>query len=40
MYSADDYKVISKKRVQGWGQGLTLAFLVALLQNKEVVSKI
>lgn len=40
MYSADDYKVISKKRVQGWGQGLTLAYLVALLQNKEVSSPI
>jgi unsaturated rhamnogalacturonyl hydrolase len=40
MYSAEDYKAISKKRVQGWGQGLTLAYLVALLQNKELVSKI
>jgi unsaturated rhamnogalacturonyl hydrolase len=40
MHSAEDYKVISTKRVQGWGQGLTLAFLVALLQNRELVSKI
>jgi unsaturated rhamnogalacturonyl hydrolase len=40
MYSVDDYKVISKKRVQGWGQGLTLAYLVALIQNQEVVSSI
>jgi unsaturated rhamnogalacturonyl hydrolase len=40
MYTADDYKAISRKRVQGWGQGLTLAFLVALLQNRKLVSNI
>lgn len=40
MYTTDDYKAISRKRVQGWGQGLTLAFLVALLQNRKLVSNI
>ncbi|WP_159884803.1 glycoside hydrolase family 88/105 protein [Paenibacillus puerhi] len=34
MYSAEDYKAISTKRIQGWGQGLTLAFLVSLLQRQ------
>jgi unsaturated rhamnogalacturonyl hydrolase len=40
MYTVEDYKAVPKKRVQGWGQGLTLAFLVALLQNKEVGNEI
>lgn len=35
MLSAEDYKKVPIKRIQGWGQGLTLAFLCALLKNKE-----
>ena len=30
MLTADDYKKVPKKRIQGWGQGLTLAFLCSL----------
>lgn len=33
MLNADDYKKVPKKRIQGWGQGLTLAFLSALLEK-------
>ncbi len=40
MLCAEDYKLVPKKRAQGWGQGLTLAFLAALLQNREIVNKI
>lgn len=32
MHSAEDYKLVPRKRVQGWGQGLTLAFLATLLK--------
>ncbi|MCX7709099.1 MAG: glycoside hydrolase family 88 protein, partial [Clostridia bacterium] len=32
MLSAEDYKKVPIKRIQGWGQGLTLAFLAAILQ--------
>ncbi len=34
MATAEDYRLIPRKRVQGWGQGLTLAFLSALLQSR------
>ncbi len=34
MLTAEDYKKVPKKRIQGWGQGLTLAFLCALLKQK------
>lgn len=34
MKDIEGYKQVPKKRVQGWGQGLTLAFLAALLQHK------
>lgn len=33
MESAADYHRVPKKRVQGWGQGLTLAFFAALLEH-------
>ncbi|WP_134684124.1 glycoside hydrolase family 88/105 protein [Brevibacillus migulae] len=32
MRDAEGYKAVPCKRIQGWGQGLTLAFLSALLQ--------
>lgn len=35
MHCAEDYKLVPKKRVQGWGQGLTLAFLSALLKTQQ-----
>lgn len=34
MLTAEDYKNVPKKRIQGWGQGLTLAFLAAILENR------
>lgn len=34
MLSAEDYKKVPKKRIQGWGQGLALAFLTSVLQHK------
>lgn len=34
MLTAEDYKKVPIKRLQGWGQGLTLAFLCALLKEK------
>lgn len=34
MLNADDYRKVPVKRVQGWGQGLTLAFLCSLLESK------
>ncbi|WP_050182076.1 glycoside hydrolase family 88/105 protein [Domibacillus robiginosus] len=34
MDDAEGYKQVPYKRVQGWGQGLTLAFLSALLKQK------
>ncbi|MFB9277330.1 glycoside hydrolase family 88 protein [Cohnella cellulosilytica] len=34
MDDADGYKGISVKRIQGWGQGLTLAFLSRLLKTE------
>ncbi len=34
MKTAEDYKAVPHKRVQGWGQGLTLAFLASLLPEK------
>lgn len=37
MFDADGYKGVSHKRVQGWGQGLVLAFLADLLRTKERV---
>jgi unsaturated rhamnogalacturonyl hydrolase len=38
MYNAAGYKEVPYKRVQGWGQGLVLAFLSLLLrrENKKV----
>ena len=34
MLDLEAYKNVPRKRVQGWGQGLTLAFLAALLKYK------
>jgi unsaturated rhamnogalacturonyl hydrolase len=34
MNNAEDYKKFLKKRVQGWGQGLTLALLASVLKYK------
>ncbi len=34
MLTAEDYKKVPVKRIQGWGQGLTLAFLCTLLKEK------
>ena len=34
MPDAESYKEVPKKRVQGWGQGLTLAFLSSILKYK------
>ncbi len=34
MNDLEGYKAVPRKRVQGWGQGLTLAFLAALLQYR------
>ncbi len=34
MLDVEGYKQVPQKRVQGWGQGLTLAFLAALLKYK------
>ncbi len=34
MPDAESYKEVPKKRVQGWGQGLALAFLSSILQYK------
>jgi len=31
MQNADGYKGVPDKRIQGWGQGLTLAFLADVL---------
>jgi unsaturated rhamnogalacturonyl hydrolase len=39
MYTAEDYNLVPKKRVQGWGQGLVLAFLAALLKKQEITQK-
>jgi unsaturated rhamnogalacturonyl hydrolase len=36
MATAENYKNVPQKRIQGWGQGLTLAFLAALLEYKVV----
>jgi unsaturated rhamnogalacturonyl hydrolase len=33
MFDANGYKEVPNKRVQGWGQGLVLAFLSLLLQR-------
>lgn len=35
MYDADGYKEVPYKRVQGWGQGLALAFLSLLLKREK-----
>jgi unsaturated rhamnogalacturonyl hydrolase len=32
MKDIEGYKQVPRKRIQGWGQGLTLAFLTALLK--------
>ena len=34
MLDSDGYRKVPCKRIQGWGQGLTLAFLSSLLQSK------
>ena len=34
MYNVEGYKNVPKKRIQGWGQGLALAFLSSLLESK------
>jgi unsaturated rhamnogalacturonyl hydrolase len=39
MYTAEDYNLVPKKRVQGWGQGLVLAFLAVLLKKQEITQK-
>lgn len=39
MSTAQDYKLVPVKRSQGWGQGLTLAFLAALLSGKMIRNK-
>jgi unsaturated rhamnogalacturonyl hydrolase len=36
MIDAEGYKKVPYKRVQGWGQGLTLAFLAALLKYRVI----
>jgi unsaturated rhamnogalacturonyl hydrolase len=36
MATADDYKNVPQKRIQGWGQGLTLTFLAALIEYKVI----
>jgi unsaturated rhamnogalacturonyl hydrolase len=36
MKTIDEYKAVPYKRVQGWGQGLTLAFLCSLLPEEEL----
>ncbi len=35
MNDADGYRGVSHKRIQGWGQGLVLPFLAALLKSRE-----
>ncbi len=35
MIDVEGYKKVPKKRIQGWGQGLTLAFLTSILKNKD-----
>lgn len=35
MASREDYRRVPRKRVQGWGQGLALAFLSALLERSK-----
>ena len=37
MNNIDGYREVSHKRVQGWGQGLALAFLAELLQSRKRV---
>jgi unsaturated rhamnogalacturonyl hydrolase len=34
MKDVQDYKLVPRKRIQGWGQGLALAFLTAILKYK------
>lgn len=34
MKDAEGYRKVPKKRIQGWGQGLTLAFLSSVLEHK------
>ncbi len=40
MASAADYRLVPKKRIQGWGQGLVLAFLSTLYDALEPFGKI
>jgi unsaturated rhamnogalacturonyl hydrolase len=35
MHTVEGYKETSKKRVQGWGQGLALVFFADLLRTKQ-----
>ncbi len=35
MASREDYRRVPRKRAQGWGQGLALAFLSALLERSK-----
>lgn len=35
MRNAQGYKEVPNKRIQGWGQGLTLAFLASLLEKQD-----
>ncbi|MGG4033916.1 glycoside hydrolase family 88 protein [Paenibacillus cisolokensis] len=37
MHDTEGYKNVSRKRIQGWGQGLALAFFAELLQSKNRV---
>jgi len=39
MKSAEDYRRVPRKRLQGWGQGLALAFLSALLERAKALPK-
>ncbi|MCC3355880.1 glycoside hydrolase family 88 protein [Bacillus sp. REN16] len=38
MFDANGYKEVPFKRVQGWGQGLALAFLSQVLKRKSIVT--
>jgi unsaturated rhamnogalacturonyl hydrolase len=39
MSTAEDYRRVPRKRLQGWGQGLALAFLSALLERAKALPK-
>ncbi|MCX7027465.1 MAG: glycoside hydrolase family 88 protein [Spirochaetes bacterium] len=39
MVTAEDYRRVPRKRLQGWGQGLALAFLSALLSRAKALKR-